>query len=90
MESPETEIKQGREAKHQKVKEMNDVKFEKPLRKKGNEREEQVLFRASSTDKKQLKELAQKFDTSMSHVLRVAIGAMHKQMIQEQPKKSNK
>lgn len=87
MESPETE---GREAKNQKVKEMNDVKFEKPLRKKGTEREEQVLFRASSTDKKQLKELARKFETSMSHVLRVAIGAMHKQMIQEQPKKSNK
>ena len=69
---------------------MNDVNFDKILKKREIDRPEQVLFRASETDKKQLKELAEKFETSMSHVLRVAIGAMHRQMIQEQPKKSNK
>ena len=69
---------------------MKNMNFDKVIKKREVERPEQVLFRASETDKKQLKELAEKFETSMSHVLRVAIGAMHRQMIQEQPKKSNK
>jgi transposase len=90
MESEKEKGQQAKQVNQPKKKEMNNVNFDKISKKRDIDRTEQVLFRASKTDKKQLKELAEKFETTMSHVLRVAIGAMHRQMIQEQPKKSNK